>query len=63
MRPTNGEISLMPPSAQATAWAKEKSRVRLQLMPSFWSCSAALMPSHVDAILMRMRSRPMPAFS
>src|SRR5258706_156448 len=29
-------------------------------MPSFSSCSAARMPSHVDATLMRLRSLPMP---
>ena len=60
MRPTNGEISVTPASAQATAWAKLNSRVRLQWMPSFSSTSAARMPSQVEAILIRMRSRSMP---
>src|ERR1700761_3462403 len=32
-------------------------------MPSFSSCSAALMPGQVEAILIRMRSLEMPAFS
>ena len=62
MRPTNGEISVTPASAQATAWAKLNSSVRLQWMPSRSSCSAARMPSQVLAILMRTRSRPIPAF-
>ena len=57
MRPTKGEISVTPASAQATAWCRPKSSVRLQWMPSFSSCSAARMPSQVEAILMRMRSR------
>ena len=35
----------------------------LHLIPSFCSTSAARMPSHVDASLIRMRSRPMPAAS
>ena len=60
MRPTNGEISVTPASAQATAWAKLNSSVRLQWMPSLSSCSAARMPSQVLAILIRTRSRPMP---
>ncbi len=60
MRPTNGEISFTFASAHATACASEKSSVRLQLMPSRWRISAARMPSHVEAILMRMRSRAMP---
>lgn len=33
MRPTKGEMSVTPASAQATAWAKEKSSVMLQWMP------------------------------
>ena len=57
MRPTNGEMSFTFASAHATACASEKSSVRLQLMPSRWRISAARMPSHVEAILMRMRSR------
>ena len=40
---------------------EQKSSVRLQWMPSFSSTSAALMPSHVEASLIRMRSRSMPA--
>ncbi len=63
MRPTNGEISVMPPSPQATAWAKPNSSVRLQWMPSVWSSRAAAMPSQVDAILMSTRLRPIPAAS
>ena len=63
MRPTNGEISLASASAQATAWASEKSRVMLQLMPSFCRTPAAWMPSQVEAILMRTRSRAMPALA
>ena len=35
----------------------------LQWMPSFSRISAALMPSQVEASLMRMRSREMPALS
>ena len=42
------------------AWGSENSSVRLQSMPSFWRISAARMPSQVEAILIRMRSRPMP---
>src|ERR1700687_2642446 len=63
MRPTNGEISLTPASAQATAWGKEKSSVKLQLIDSFRSCSAALMPSQVEAILINTRSRGIPRCS
>ena len=63
MRPTNGEISVTPASAQATACGKLNSSVRLQWMPSFCSFSAALMPSQVEAILIRIRSRLMPASS
>ncbi len=63
MRPTNGEMSVTPASAQAMAWWMPKSSVRLQWMPSFSRTSAALMPSHVLAILMRTRSRVAPAFS
>ena len=61
MRPTKGEIRNTPASAQATAWAKENSRVRLQWMPSRSSRSAARMPSQVEAILISRRSVPMPA--
>src|SRR6185437_15935788 len=63
MRPTKGEISVTLASALATAWCKPNSSVILQWMPSFSSTSAALMPSHVEASLMRMRSRLTPAFS
>ena len=63
MRPTKGEMSCTLASAQATAWGSEKSSVRLQWMPSFSSTSAALMPSHVEAILISTRSREMPCFS
>ena len=57
IRPTNGEISVTPASAHAMAWCMPKSSVRLQWMPSFSSTSAARMPSQVEAILMRTRSR------
>ena len=63
MRPTNGEISVTPASAQATACAKLKSSVRLQWMPSRSSCSAARMPSHVLPILISTRSRGTPGAS
>ncbi len=39
----------------AIAWAKENSSVRLQLIPSFSSSSAARIPSQVEASLIRMR--------
>lgn len=39
MRPTKGEMSVTPASAQATAWAKEKSSVMLQWMPCCSSSS------------------------
>ena len=61
MRPTKGEIRNTPASAQATACANENSRVRLHWIPSRSSRSAARMPSHVLAILISRRSRPMPA--
>ena len=51
---------LPPPQSPG---ASRTASVRLQWMPSFSSTSAARMPSHVDAILIRMRSRPMPAWS
>ena len=60
IRPTNGEINRTFASAHATACANENSSVRLQWMPSRSRISAARMPSHVEAILMRTRSRPMP---
>lgn len=51
-----------PASAAAMAWTSENMRVRLQLMPwSRWRISAALMPSHVAAILIRTRSLEMPS--
>ena len=60
-RPTKGEIKVTPASAHATAWAKPKSRVRLQWMASSRSSSlAAWIPSQVEAILMRMRSLGIP---
>jgi hypothetical protein len=60
-RPTKGEIRVTPASAQATAWPKPNSRVRLQLIPSSLSSSlAAWIPSQVDAILIRIRSFLMP---
>ena len=42
---------------------KEKINCNLTLLFSFCSSSAALIPSQVEASLMRMRSRGMPAFS
>lgn len=39
MRPTKGEMSVTPASAQATAWAKENSSVMLQWMPCCSSSS------------------------
>ena len=39
MRPTKGEMSVTPASAQATAWAKEKSSVMLHRMPCCSSSS------------------------
>ena len=56
-------MRVTPASAQAAAWAKEKSSVMLQWMPSRSSFSAALMPSQVLASLIRTRSRLTPAFS
>mmetsp|Transcript_22173 Transcript_22173/g.54546 ORF Transcript_22173/g.54546 Transcript_22173/m.54546 type:complete len:204 (+) Transcript_22173:1486-2097(+) len=61
MRPTKGEMSVALASAHATAWPKPKSRVMLQWMPSASSFSHALMPSHVEAILIKMRSFSMPS--
>ena len=52
MRPTKGDISVTPASAQAMACTLLNSRVRLVCMPSFSSCSAARIPSQVDATLM-----------
>ena len=63
MRPTKGEMSVTPASAQAIAWCMPKSSVRLQWMPSFSRTSAARMPSQVEEILMRIRSRFAPAVS
>ena len=57
MRPTKGEIRKAPASAAAMACGKENISVRLQLTP-YLDCRvcAALMPSHVEATLIRMRS-------
>ena len=55
--------AIAPASAQAIAWWSPKRSVRLQWMPSPSRISAALMPSQVEAILMRIRSRFVPAFS
>ena len=63
MRPTKGEMSVTPASAQATACANEKSSVMLQWIPSLSSFSAARMPSQVLASLMSTRSRETPSFS
>ena len=63
MRPTKGEISVAPASPQATAWQNENSSVMLQRMPSCCRMRAAWMPSQVEASLIRMRSRAMPASS
>lgn len=43
MRPTKGEMRVTPASAQATAWAKEKSSVMLQWMPC---CSSSSLRGH-----------------
>ena len=43
------------------AWGSEKSSVKLQLMPSRCKISAALMPSQVEAILIKMRSLAIPS--
>ena len=56
-------MSVTPASAHATAWAKLKSSVRLQWMPSRSSTSAALMPSHVLPTLISTRARSTPAAS
>ena len=56
MRPTRGEIGVAPDSTQCTARASENSRVRLQRMPSFSRVLAALIPSQMEAILVRIRS-------
>ena len=45
------------------ACGKENSKVILQRMPSFSKTSAARMPSQVEAILIKTRSRGMPAAS
>src|SRR3569833_913656 len=61
-RPTKGEMRKALASAAAMACGSENISVRLQLTP--WSrcrISAALMPSHVEAILIRMRSLEMPS--
>ena len=41
IRPTNGEMSVAPTSAHAIAWAIEKMRVTLQVIPSFSKTLAA----------------------
>ena len=45
------------------AWAFENSKVKLQAMPSFSSYSAALIPCHVEASLIKTRFLSIPAFS
>lgn len=61
MRPTKGEMRKAPASAAAMAWTMENMRVRLQLMPcSDCRMCAALIPSQVEAILIRTRSLEMP---
>lgn len=63
-RPTKGEMRVTPASAQATACPKPKRRVRLQWIPSSRSSSrAAWIPSHVDAILISIRSFLIPTES
>src|SRR5438309_2018700 len=44
-------------SAARTACGSENISVKLHLIPSFCSCSAAFNPSQVDAILINTRSR------
>lgn len=56
-------MRVTPASAQATAWAKPKRRVKLQWMPSFSRARAAWIPSQVDPILIKTRSREIPASS
>lgn len=60
IRPTKGEMRKASASAAAMAWTRENMRVKLQLTPSFWRISAALMPSQVEAILIRIRSLEIP---
>lgn len=54
--PTKGEIKVTLASAQATAWEKENKSVRLHLIPSFSNCSAAFIPSQVEANLIKTLS-------
>ena len=49
MRPTKGEMSVTPASAQATAWAKEKSSVMLHRMPCRSSSSLRGRTAHGSA--------------
>merc|ERR1719393_157972 len=60
IRPTKGEMRVAPASAHATAWTLLKIRVQLHVMPSASRILQAWMPSHVEAILMRMRDLSMP---
>ena len=60
MRPTKGEIRVIFALAHATAWQKLKSKVKLHLIPSFSNISAALIPSHVEAILINILSLSIP---
>ena len=45
-----------------TAWQKLKSKVKVHLIPSFSKISAALIPSQVAAILIRILSFSIPKF-
>ena len=60
IRPTKGEIKVIFALAQATAWQKLKSKVKLHLIPSFSKISAALIPSQVEAILINILSLSIP---
>ena len=62
IRPTNGEIRVIFALAQVTAWQKLKSKVKLHLIPSFSKISAALIPSQVAAILIKILSFSIPKF-
>ena len=63
IRPTNGEINVIPFSAHAIAWCKPKINVRLVAIPSFSRTAAAWIPSQVAAILIKILSFEIPAAS
>jgi len=49
-----------PDLAQCNAWTSENNKVRLQWIPSVPRVLAALIPSQVEAIFMRIRSESIP---